>query len=156
MSTVAFIGVGSNLGDRDRLIEQAREILSRNPSIHFLRSAPVYETNPVGGLPQGLYLNTVWEVETDLKAKELLKLLLEIESFLGRKRNQKNEARVIDLDLLFFGDEVISNSDLTVPHPKLHERWFVLKPLCDLRSDFIHPVLKKSICELLDRVHENH
>ena len=156
MSTIAFVGVGSNLGDRRSFINRARELLIVSPKVRFLRYAPCYETEPVGGPPQGLYLNTVWEVETDLNAGEFLTLLLSVESELGRKRLQKNEPRCIDLDLLFFGDEVIQNPDLTVPHPRLHERWFVLKPLWDLRSDLIHPVFKKSVCELLDQVNASH
>ncbi|MBI4358853.1 MAG: 2-amino-4-hydroxy-6-hydroxymethyldihydropteridine diphosphokinase [Candidatus Omnitrophica bacterium] len=156
MSTIAFVGVGSNLGNRRYSVDQAKELLAAYPTVRFVRSAPCYETEPVGGPLQGLYLNTVWEVETDLSAKEFLALLLSVESKLGRTRLQKNEPRLIDLDLLFFGDEVIQNSDLIVPHPRLHERWFVLKPLWDLRSDLIHPVLKKSVCELLDQVNASH
>lgn len=150
MPITAFIGVGSNLGDRQRNIEYAKQILSYAPNVRFIKSAPIYETNPVGGPPQGLFLNTVWETETDLPAKDLLSLLLKIELDLGRERLEKNSPRTIDLDLLFYGDDIIRDPELRVPHPKLHERWFVLKPLWDLRSDWVHPVLKKSICELLD------
>ena len=154
--TTAWIGVGSNLGPRGSTIEKAREMLSQNPNIRFKCSAPVYETEPVGGPHQGLFLNTVWEVETDLSADDFLRALLGIESSLGRRRTEKNGPRTIDLDLLFFGDEVIRKSGLTVPHPRLQERWFVLKPLWDLRADLVHPVLKKSICELLDEITQSH
>ena len=154
MPVRAFIGVGSNLGERERLIEQAEKTLAGHPKVKGLKSAPIYETEPVGGPPQRLFLNTVWEIETELSAQELMDLLLRIESGLGRTRPKKNEPRSIDLDLLFFGDQVIQETHLTVPHPRLHERWFVLKPLWDLRSDWTHPVLKKSICELLDECHE--
>lgn len=154
MPTTAFVGVGSNLGDRERMILQAKKILSGHPKVRFLRSAPLYETGPMGGPPQGPYLNTVWEVETELNAHEFMALLLNVESALGRKRLGKNSPRTIDLDLLFFGDEVVEEVALTVPHPRLEERWFVLKPLWDLRSDWIHPVLKKSVCKLLDEVNE--
>src|SRR3989338_3751811 len=102
MSMIAYIGVGSNLGDRASLIDQAKGLLIAYPKVKFLRSAPSYETEPVGGPSQNLYLNTVWEVETGLSARELLALLLSVESKLGRKRLQKNEPRFIDLDLLFF------------------------------------------------------
>ncbi len=152
MSSTAFIGVGSNLGNREETIEEAKENLIKVPQIRFNRSAPIYETDPVGAPKQGKFLNTVWEIETDLTAQELLKVLLIIESGLGRKRFEKNGPRTIDLDLLLYGDYVINEKDLIVPHPRLHERWFVLKPLWDLRSDFVHPVFKKSICELLDQV----
>ena len=152
MSTAAYIGVGSNLGDRQEAIQQAKQKLSSIEDIQFIRSAAVYETEPVGGPEQGLFLNTVWEIETDLSAHQLMEALSKVESSLGRQRNKKNGPRTIDLDLLLYGDEVIHEKELIVPHPRLHERWFVLKPLWDLRSDYVHPILKKSICELLDKV----
>ena len=157
MSTsIAYIGVGSNLGNRKAAIHKAQQNLSAHPKIRQLRSAPIYETDPVGGPVQGPYLNTVWELETDLSAQELLSLLLKIEEELGRKRIEKNGPRTIDLDLLFFGDEVIDEAGLQVPHPRLQDRWFVLKPLWDLRADWVHPIFKKSVCELLDRIDANH
>lgn len=156
MPTIVYIGVGSNLGNREAMIHAARQKLMARPEIKFLREAPVYETEPMGGPVQGPYLNTVWELETDLNARDLLTFLLEIEEGLGRKRTERNTPRTIDLDLLFFGDKVIKRPDLQVPHPRLQDRWFVLKPLWDLRSDLIHPVLKKSVCELLDQVHAGH
>ena len=152
----AFIGVGSNLGDRKKTIEDARRILLQFPEIRFIQSALLYETEPIGGPPQTLFLNTVWEIETSLQAKALLGRLLQVESELGRDRKEKNGPRTIDLDLLFFDDEIIKESNLTIPHPRLHERWFVLKPLWDLRADFVHPVFKKSVCELLDQVNAAH
>ena len=151
-----FIGVGSNLGDRKETIECAQQVFSQSLGIRLIRSAPLYETEPVGGPAQGLYLNTVWEVETSLQPREILDLLLQIESQFGRNRKEKNEPRTIDLDILFFDDEIIEEPDLVVPHPRLHERWFVLKPLWDLRADFVHPIFKKSICELLDQVNAAH
>ena len=156
MPITAYIGVGSNLENREQIIQKAHQTLSAHPSVRVLRSAPIYETHPLGGPSQGLYLNTVWEVETDLSAREFLTLLLAIETQIGRVRVEKNGPRLIDLDLLFFGDEIIQVQGLSIPHPRLQERWFVLKPLWDLRADLIHPVLRKSICELLDGVHENH
>ncbi len=151
-----FIGVGSNLGDRKKTIESAQQIFSKSSGVRFIRSAPLYETEPVDGPPQGLYLNTVWEAETSLQSREFLDLVLQIESKLGRNRKEKNEPRTIDLDILFFDDEIIEEPNLVVPHPRLHERWFVLKPLWDLRADFVHPIFKKSICELLDQVNAAH
>ena len=156
MPTIAYIGTGSNLGNREAMIHSAKQKLLSHPKIKFLRSAPVYETDPVGGPAQGLFLNTVWELETELSAAQLIALLLKIEEELGRKRVEKNGPRAIDLDLLLFGDEVIDEARLQVPHPRLQERWFVLKPLWDLRADFVHPVLKKSVCELLSQVDAGH
>lgn len=152
MLTTAYIGVGSNLGNREETIEKAKEALSAFPQIRFIRSAPIYETQPIGGPKQGLYLNTVWELETTLDAEELLRVLSEIELHLGRTRAEKNGPRTLDLDLLLFGDEIVRQENLVIPHPQMQERWFVLKPLWDLRSDLIHPVFKKSVCELLDEV----
>jgi 2-amino-4-hydroxy-6-hydroxymethyldihydropteridine diphosphokinase len=156
LTVAAYIGVGSNLSDRSFMIEKAKEQLSLHPKIKFLRSASIYETEPIGGPAQGRFLNTVWEIETDLSAQELLAYLLNIEEKLGRKRTQKNAPRVIDLDLLFFGDEVINQPNLQIPHPRLQERWFVLKPLWDLSADLVHPIFKRSVCEMLDEINASH
>jgi 2-amino-4-hydroxy-6-hydroxymethyldihydropteridine diphosphokinase len=154
MFTQVYIGVGSNLGDRNQAIVEARDILSRKEEIQFKRSAPIYETDPVGGPAQGRYLNTVWEIETSLAADDLLNVLLEVERDLGRTRAEKNGPRAIDLDLLFYGDQVIQKPHLTVPHLRIQDRWFVLKPMWDLRADLVHPKLEKSVCELLDQINE--
>ena len=153
IATIALIGVGSNLGDRQRTLAEAQKILANQLDITFLRTAPTYETEPVGGPPgQSPYLNTVWEIETELTAQDLLSRLFKIETQLGRERRKRNEPRTLDLDVLFYGDHVMNSSTLTVPHPRLHERWFVLKPLWDLRADLVHPVFGKSVCELLDNI----
>jgi 2-amino-4-hydroxy-6-hydroxymethyldihydropteridine diphosphokinase len=138
------------LGDRERHLSAAREWLGAEPHVRFLRAASIYETDPVGGPPQGKYLNTVWEIETDLPPRELLALLQTVESKLGRSRHQKNEARTIDLDILFYDHRVLDEPGLTIPHPRMAGRWFVLKPLWDLASELVHPVFRKSICEMLD------
>ena len=143
----AFIGAGSNLGNREANLEAAKERLTL--LVKFLCASPVYETDPVGGPPQGKYLNAVWEIETSLGADDLLNALLEIESAMGRVRKEKNGPRVIDLDILFCGDQIVNKPGLRIPHPRLHEREFVLKPMMDLAPDFRHPVFKKTITELL-------
>jgi len=145
-----FIGVGSNLGDRKGYLDQARKDLASIPGIRDLRESPVYETEPVdaGG---GLFLNAVWSFETDMPARELLERLHRLESGAGRERKAVHEARTLDLDLLFYGDQVIRERDLVVPHPRLHERVFVLEPMADLDPGFVHPILKKTIRELLER-----
>lgn len=153
---VVYIGVGSNVGFREGHIQKARIVLSHYPGIEFKRSAPIYETEPVGGPPQGKFLNTVWEIKTHVSPQELIKILLSVEKSLGRERTILNAPRTIDLDILFYDDLVLSEADLTIPHPRIAERWFVLKPLWDLTSDFIHPVLGKSTCELLDGCRANH
>lgn len=158
--TVAYIGVGSNLGVREANIKRAKELLEGKVRISFLRSASVYETKPAGGPPQGSFLNTVWEIETDLSAEALLEELAGIENMLGRIRETENGPRTIDLDLLFFGGRVLNfglvcdkkKSCLILPHPKAHERWFVLKPLSDLAPELVHPFLNQTVRELLAAV----
>src|SRR3989338_7498258 len=141
MFVTALIAAGSTLGPREHLLSEARTLLAENSHVKWVRSALVYETEPVGGPPQGFFLNTVWEVKTDLTSRELMEVLLSVESRLGRKRIERNGPRTVDLDLLFFDDEVRNDTDLVIPHPRLHESWFVLKPLWDLRADWVHPVL---------------
>ena len=152
-----FVAVGSNLGDREHNLSQARKMLAGVRGIHFKKSSPVYETEPIGGPPQGKFLNAVWELETDLPASDFLAALLEIEKKMGRERVMPNGARVIDLDLLFYGNEIVERIGLTVPHPRLHERGFVLEPLKDLAPDWVHPVLHETIRQLWEKLLEkNH
>lgn len=148
-----YLGVGSNLGLREDHFRKARILLSYRPGIQFIQSSPIYETEPEGGPPQGKFLNAVWEIATDVSPQELLMALLEVEKALGRQRGEKNEPRTIDLDILFYDDLVLNELDLIIPHPRIPERWFVLRPLCDLTSELVHPVLGKRIAELLDGCH---
>lgn len=144
-----YIGVGSNMGDRASLIEEAKKKLMQMPGITLLNESSVYETEPVDG-PGGKYLNAAWEIETDKSARKLLDDLLFIETSMGRVRKERNESRPIDLDILFYGDQIIEEPGLTIPHPRLHERLFALSPLSELCAEnFIHPKLKKTICEIL-------
>ena len=146
--TLAYIAVGSNMGKREDYVNQARQMVSRLDKAEFLQSSRVYETEPVGGPPQGKYLNVVWKIKTALAAKELLQELLKVERKLGRVRTARNAPRTVDLDILFYGDQVIEERGLRIPHPRLHEREFVLKPLMDLCPEFVHPILKRSVREL--------
>jgi 2-amino-4-hydroxy-6-hydroxymethyldihydropteridine diphosphokinase len=148
-----YLGVGSNLGLREEQLKKAKILLNYHLQIQFKKSSPVYETEPVGGPPQGKYLNAVWEIQTNLAPKELLYALQEIERSLGRKRVEENGPRPIDLDILFYEDQVVQDPDLVIPHPKIPLRWFVLKPLSDLAPNWIHPVLGKSIAEMLETCH---
>lgn len=145
----AYIGVGSNLGNREKNIKDAETLFRRTEKITSLQSSPLYETEPLGGPPQGKYLNAVWRVETQAVAEELFTVLVETERQLGRIRSVKNAPRIIDLDLLFYDQAVIHKPGLEVPHPRLHERWFVLKPLADLDPELQHPVFKEKIKNLL-------
>lgn len=129
---ICYIGIGSNLGDRQKYIDRAIEELKKNKNIRLKRSSSIYETDPVSGIPQGKFLNGVLEVETSLEPRSLLKELSGIECRLGRERIVKNGPRTIDLDILYYGDERIKDDGLIVPHPKIGEREFVLKGLREL------------------------
>jgi 2-amino-4-hydroxy-6-hydroxymethyldihydropteridine diphosphokinase len=148
---LCYIGAGSNLGDRLKYIGEAVSLLVLARVVKVLKVSPVYETAPEGGpKDQGDYLNCVFEIESGLAAEDLLVLLKAIEKKIGRTDAiARWAARRIDLDLLFYGDAVIDESDIRVPHPLLHERVFVLKPLADLAPGLMHPVFKKDIRTLL-------
>lgn len=148
--TYAFIALGSNLGDRDDNLRQALTLLRQINGVGVTRVSPVYETRPVGGpLGQGPYLNAVAEICTEVAAQDLLNRLLAIENNLGRVRQERDGPRTIDLDLLLYDDLVCDDERLVVPHPRLHERLFVLQPLAQLAPGLIHPVLKRTVAELL-------
>lgn len=144
---MVYIGIGSNLGDRLKNYRQAIELLREKFS--SIITSPCYETDPIHGTEGGRFLNGVASVRTDKSPQELLALLQSIESKLGRVRTKKWGKRTIDLDLLLFGDQVIDASELKIPHPELPNRRFVLKPLADLAPDLLHPILQKSVRQLL-------
>ncbi len=142
MSTTAFVALGSNLGDRDKLLDRAVHRLEETPGITVVARASVYETEPVGGPPgQQQYLNSVVKIQTDISARELFAQMCIIEQELGRVRTVKDAPRTIDLDLLLYGESVIEDEDLVVPHPRMHERQFVLEPLAEIAPDVVHPTL---------------
>ena len=150
--TTAYIGLGSNLGDRERHIKTALMMLTKTDGVHAVRASDIVETAPLGRVDQPTYLNAVAEVRTTLDAEALLKGLAEIETSLGRVRQQKWASRTIDLDMLLFGDEVINAAHLAVPHPQMHLRSFVLGGICQLNENLIHPVLKEPVRELAVRL----
>ncbi len=148
----AYIALGSNLGDRAATIEAARQAMHRPPAIRTVRCSQLIETDPIGIPGQGPYLNGVTEVSTTLRPEPLLELLLSIERSLGRVRSQTDERwgpRIIDLDLILYADRIIELPGLSIPHPRMHERRFVLEPLARIAPDAVHPVLKATASQLL-------
>src|SRR5205807_4971849 len=131
----AFLGLGSNLGDRLANLTAAARQLDARPGIDVLRSSRVYETDPVGGPPQPDYLNVVIEIDTALEPHELLTDCLAVEAELGRERSERWGPRAIDVDVLTYDDVELDAPDLTIPHPRMHERGFVLIPLLELVAD---------------------
>jgi 2-amino-4-hydroxy-6-hydroxymethyldihydropteridine diphosphokinase len=132
VSKSAFVGIGSNLGDREGNFRQAVELLSAEDGIDVVAVSEIRETDPVGPVEQGPFLNGAVRIETDLAPRKLLERLLAVEERLGRVRRERWGPRTIDLDLLLYGDDVVDEPGLTVPHPRLHERRFALEPLSDL------------------------
>jgi 2-amino-4-hydroxy-6-hydroxymethyldihydropteridine diphosphokinase len=127
-----YIGVGSNIGDRQKFIDSSIADIKNIRGVKVTRASSIYETLPVSDIPQGRYLNGVIEIETDIGPKILLKELNKIEERLGRKRTVKNSPRTIDLDILYYGDEHIDEEGIIIPHPRITEREFVLKGLREL------------------------
>jgi 2-amino-4-hydroxy-6-hydroxymethyldihydropteridine diphosphokinase len=135
----AFVGIGSNLGDREAHVKSALELLAAEQGIDLVAVSELRETDPVGPVEQGRFVNGAALLETELSPRELLGRLLTIEGRLGRVRNERFGPRTIDLDLLVYGDAVVDEPGLTVPHPRLHERRFALEPLADLAPDLVVP-----------------
>lgn len=132
---LAYLGLGSNLADRLENLQRAVDLLDEHEGLHLLRSSRVYETEPVGGPEQPDFLNAVIEVDTERSPRELLGACLEVEVAMGRIREERWGPRPIDVDLLTYGDLVLDEPDLVLPHPRMHERAFVLVPLTELCPD---------------------
>ena len=147
-----LLGLGSHLGDRRGVIDRAVHLLGEIDGVELKSLSSLIETEPVGGPPQGNYLNGAAELETVLEPLALLRCLQGVEAELGRVRKVLNGPRNIDLDILLYGDSVIEAGDLLVPHPRMCERTFVLGPLSEIAPERVHPVKGKSIEELFEEL----
>lgn len=146
---IVFLGLGSNLGNRKNIIEQAIENIKAFSEI--IKVSPLYESSAWGFNSNNEFINLAIQISTELTADQLLENILHIEKELGRMQKTTTfyQDRTIDIDILFYGDQIINSEKLTIPHPKISERLFVLKPLNDISPNYIHPILNKTISELL-------
>lgn len=145
---IAYLGLGSNLGDREASLREALRKLE-SPDLRLIRVSSLYETEPVGYARQGWFLNLCAEVETTLFPKQLLQRTQRVEREMGRRRTIKDGPRVIDVDILLYGNAIIETKELQVPHPRYRERRFVLAPLAELKPTLRDPETGRSVAEML-------
>lgn len=150
-SIQAAIALGSNLGHSEQILTNAITVIDQRPGVLVSARSHFYKTAPVGP-PQPDYVNACITVETNLSARALLQRLLSIEGQFGRIRKERWGARSLDLDLIFYGDRIIDAPKLSVPHPRLHERAFVLIPLMDIAPQWQHPVMKRTVKQLTEQL----
>jgi len=154
VASIAYLGLGGNVGDRGATLVRALEMIGEIEHVRVVRVSSMIETDPVGGpAGQGPYLNAAAQIETCLAPEDLLAALQEVEAALGRDRGNQQRwgPRTCDLDILLVGETVLETPDLTIPHPRMHERLFVLRPLAQIAAGAVHPVLHKTVAQLLAR-----
>lgn len=149
-----YLLLGSNLGDRKKFLDEAIHHIEADIA-PVIKISPVYETQSWGKSDAPDYLNQVISIKTDLPAREILHKILSIELILGRKREEKWGSRTIDIDILFYGQDIINEHGLQIPHPELHKRRFTLEPLSDIAPDLIHPDYNKTILQLKNELMDN-
>jgi 2-amino-4-hydroxy-6-hydroxymethyldihydropteridine diphosphokinase len=151
----AYIGIGSNVGDSQRNCHEAIERIGASDGCRVISASAFYLTEPVGNKNQEWYVNGVVSISTAMRARDLLNALLQVEANMGRVRTVKWGPRIIDLDILLFGQDIIDEIDLKIPHPMMHLRKFVMAPVAEIAPEIIHPVLGKTMTELLMEIAEN-
>ena len=150
----AYIGFGSNIGDRLKHLQNAIHALSKTEGINLQKISSVYKTDPIGYEAQGQFLNGVAAIQTSLSPLSLLQTLKDIETAVGRQHRTRWGPREIDLDLLIYGDLRVQTEELVIPHPEMHLRRFVLAPLAEIAPNLVHPVFQESIQTRLNRLEE--
>ncbi|MBW1673095.1 MAG: 2-amino-4-hydroxy-6-hydroxymethyldihydropteridine diphosphokinase [Deltaproteobacteria bacterium] len=150
--TIAYIGIGSNLGDKSFNCQYSIDQIDTLPGCHVIARSTLFKTEPVGVTKQPWYVNCIAQIRVTKSPFALLQGLMNIESVMGRVRRKRWEARIIDLDILLFGQEIRESHNLLIPHPLMHKRRFVLQPLAQLAPDLVHPVFKVTIQELLNKL----
>jgi len=155
MGHIAFIGIGSNMGDKVRRCEEAISEVLKVDNHTLLAKSSFYKTQPVGYTEQDWFVNGVIKIETELEAFDLLRALKTIEGRMGRLETFRWGPRAIDLDLLFFDGTCLETPEVQIPHPRIQERQFVLVPLAEIDPDLLHPVFKKSVRRLLEDMKED-
>ncbi len=151
---LVYVGIGSNLGEALDNCRRAIQAIAADRRNQLFQCSPLYRTEPVGKKDQAWFINGVIAVATSLRPREFLDFLLEIEHKMGRERGERWGPRVIDLDILFYGAEVLNEGGLQIPHPRLHERRFVLIPLRDIAPHLEHPLLAKTISQIISELPE--
>jgi 2-amino-4-hydroxy-6-hydroxymethyldihydropteridine diphosphokinase len=146
---IAYVGLGSNIGDKAGNMMRALEILGQFDGLKVTKISSFYETEPVGYEDQNWFVNAVAQIETIFPPEELLSMLKKTEQVIGRRETIRWGPREIDLDLLMYDQLCFDSPDLVIPHPRMHERAFVLVPLVEIVPDQVHPILKKTVTELL-------
>jgi 2-amino-4-hydroxy-6-hydroxymethyldihydropteridine diphosphokinase len=155
MRHIAYIGIGSNVGNKAYQCERAISEILKIDHHKLLAKSSFFKTQPIGYTSQDWFINGVIKIETDLEPLGLLQVLKTIESHLGRTETFRWGPRTIDLDILIFDDREMKTEELQIPHPRLHERQFVLIPLAEIDRDLFHPVLKKTVGEILEDIKED-
>ena len=150
---LVYIGLGSNMGDGVKNCLRAMEAIGSDARNRLVQCSRFYRTEPVGKKDQDWFINGVAAVETAMSPRELMEFLLSVEKKMGRARKERWGPRVIDLDILFYGERVLKEEGLQVPHPRLHERRFVLIPLKDIAPGLVHPVLQRTVSQILGELH---